>query len=94
MNHRFAFGDPLLEHVTNAAVVGRKIGLLDRHAPHREQGLFHQLANTAQVAGGGGDENSGSRKPRRARLMMSRHHPSMIFNGSQRQFPTILWVAE
>ena len=59
MDDRFAVGDFLLDHLANTAVIGRKIRLLDRHAAHRQERLFHEFSRRAQILGRGGNEHSG-----------------------------------
>src|SRR5207249_8850883 len=58
MDDRFAAGDFLLDHLANAAVIRRKIRLLDRHAVHRQERFFYEFSHRAQVLGRGGNEHT------------------------------------
>ena len=50
VNHRVALRDAGLQHLADGAVIGLKIGLLDREATHGQQPLLDRLAHSAQIA--------------------------------------------
>ena len=73
VNEGLAVADLAVEHVGDRARVGLEIGLLDWVAIDREQGVFDDLPDSAQVAAGGGDEDlRRARRIHAARMGLSR----------------------